>query len=44
MVARIQHVRAPGIKLRAVNRTTRWLLPVVLAILVVGAIVGAAVH
>jgi hypothetical protein len=31
-------------KLRAVNRTTRWLLPVVLAILVVGAIVGAAVH
>jgi len=27
-----------------VNRTTRWLLPMVLALLVVGAIIGAAVH
>src|ERR1035438_1044298 len=31
-------------KLHAVNRTNRWLLPAVLAILVVGAILGAAVR
>jgi len=40
----IQRPIAGRSKLRVVNRTTRWLLPVVLAILVVGAIVGAAVH
>jgi hypothetical protein len=27
-----------------VNRTTRWLLPLVLAILVAGALIGAAVR
>jgi len=27
-----------------VNRTTRWLLPTVLALLVLGAIIGAALH
>jgi hypothetical protein len=32
------------IKLPAVNRTTRWLLPTVLALLVLGALLGAALH
>jgi hypothetical protein len=32
------------IKLPAVNRMTRWLLPTVLALLVLGALVGAALH
>jgi len=27
-----------------VNRTTRWLLPTVLVLLVVGALVGAVLH
>jgi len=27
-----------------VNRTTRWLLPTVLALLVLGALIGAALH
>jgi len=27
-----------------VNRTTRWLLPAVLALLVVGVLIGAALH
>jgi hypothetical protein len=31
-------------RLRAVIRTNRWLLPAVLAILVVGAVIGALVH
>jgi hypothetical protein len=31
-------------KLPAVNRTTRWLLPTVLALLVLGALLGAALH
>jgi hypothetical protein len=31
-------------RLRAVIRTNRWLLPTVLAILVIGAVIGALVH
>ena len=31
-------------KLPAVNRNARWLLPTVLALLVLGAIIGAALH
>jgi hypothetical protein len=31
-------------KLAAVNRTTRWLLPTVLALLVLGALIGAMLH
>jgi len=27
-----------------VNRTTRWLLPTVLALLVLGAVIGAVLH
>jgi len=27
-----------------VNRTTRWLLPTVLALLVLGVLIGAALH
>jgi len=27
-----------------VNRTTRWLLPTVLVLLVLGAVIGAVVH
>jgi len=27
-----------------VNRTTRWLLPAVLAVLVLGVLIGAALH
>jgi len=27
-----------------VNRTTRWLLPAVLALLVLGVLIGAALH
>jgi hypothetical protein len=31
-------------KLPAVNRTARWLLPTVLALLVLGVLVGAVLH
>jgi hypothetical protein len=31
-------------KLRAVNRTARWLLPTVLALLVLGVLIGAMLH
>ncbi len=31
-------------KLPAVNRTTRWLLPTVLVLLLLGALVGAVLH
>jgi hypothetical protein len=31
-------------KLPVVNRTTRWLLPAVLALLVLGVLIGAALH
>jgi hypothetical protein len=31
-------------KLAVVNHTTRWLLPTVLALLVLGALVGAMLH
>jgi hypothetical protein len=35
---------AASSKLPAVNRTTRWLLPTVLVLLLLGALVGAALH
>jgi hypothetical protein len=35
---------AESSKLPAVNRTTRWLLPTVLVLLLLGALVGAALH
>jgi len=31
-------------KLPVVNRTTRWLLPAVLALLVLGVLIGAVLH
>jgi len=31
-------------KLPAVNRTARWLLPTVLALLVLGVLIGAVLH
>jgi hypothetical protein len=34
----------PASKLPVVNRTTRWLLPAVLALLVLGVLIGAALH
>ena len=34
----------PAGRLPGMNRTTRWLLPAVLALLVLGVLIGAALH
>ena len=40
----VPDARRGGHRLPAVNRTTRWLLPAVLALLVVGVLLGAAMR